>query len=198
MKQESIPKYSNELVDTYTKERENFSETDIILFSKIDAVGGLMGKRVLDLGCGAGSHIKTFKNMGAQEVIGIDINEGMIRKGRENVRGMDGVSFIVADGEKIPLKDSSIDFVISNYVIQYFLDVQTVFKEINRVLKSGGHFIGTINIIDVQEGHEHLHNTEIPIQLGKDDSPVIVRFYIKSHKEIHDAITSSGLTILNN
>ncbi|MCR4285656.1 MAG: methyltransferase domain-containing protein [Candidatus Kaiserbacteria bacterium] len=193
---QSSLKYSDGLVDNYTNTRERFNETDSILFSKIHREGGVMGKRVLDLGCGDGSHAIVLKEMGACEVFGIDINEAMLRRANQKLDGVEGVSLILANGASLPFQNDSFDFIISNYVIQYFKDVTKVFAEIGRVLNSGGTFIGTINVIEVEAGYENLHNTEIPIRLGSTASPVIVRFFVKSVDEISMAIENSGLTVV--
>lgn len=189
-------KYSNGLVDNYTNTRERFNETDSVLFSKINQEGGVEGKQILDLGCGDGSHAIALKEMGAREVFGIDINEAMIAKASKKLAGTEGVSFILANGTNVPFQDSSFDLVISNYVIQYFKDVSKVFSEIGRVLNPGGTFIGTINVIEMETGYENLHNTEIPIRLGNSNSPVIVRFFIKSADEILLAIKNAGLIVV--
>ncbi len=197
MNDKSTLKYSKELVTDYTKERSRFNETDAALFLAIENVGGVMEKQVLDFGCGDGTHAKILKEMGAGAVFGVDINEGMIEKAREKADGTEGVSFVVADGAQLPFPDKSMDLVVSNFVLQYFKNSEEVFAEIGRVLKDGGHFVGTINIIEMQEGHEDLHNTEIPIRLGSIESPVIVRFFVKSVEEIHTAIAHAGLTVVS-
>lgn len=54
--------------------------------------------------------------------------------------GMKNVEFRFGDIEKLPLLDDFVDVVISNCVINLALDKTRVYKEILRVLKSGGHF----------------------------------------------------------
>ena len=187
-------KYSPELATDYTHRREQFNETDNQLFEALESVG-VKDKEVLDIGCGDGRHARRIKEMGAIHVIGIDINETMIALAREKTVNNPDVTFMVAEGTQIPADDNSKDIVVSNFVIHYFPDASKIFGEISRVLKSGGHFIGTFNITDVEAGYEYLHNTAMPIRLGQGDASIVVQNLIKSRQEIEAAITSAGLTI---
>ncbi len=187
--------YSGDLVKNYSRERQRFSETDEILFTEIESVG-VRGKDVLDFGCGDGSHAVHIKDMGAKSVVGVDVNENMVKIAQQKATETADVSFVIADGAQLPLDGGSMDMVVSNYVLQYFSNPVDAFREISRVLKVGGYFVGTINIIETENGFEYLHNREIPIRLGGEDGTVVVRFFIKSKDEIHKAIEDAGLTIL--
>lgn len=106
------------------------------------------GKTVADLGCGGG--IDCFiaaKLVGASgNVVGVDMTGEMLEKARgantevsKNL-GYDVVSFQDGFLEDLPLRDSSIDVIISNCVINLSHDKAGVIKEIYRALKDGGHF----------------------------------------------------------
>jgi N-acetylglutamate synthase-like GNAT family acetyltransferase len=64
----------------------------------------------------------------------------MIERARKNVReaGVGNVEFRPGDAEKMPVEDNSVDWVISNCVINLSPDKPAVFREIARVLKPGG------------------------------------------------------------
>jgi len=97
---------------------------------------------VLDLGCGAGFDCflasKKVGEMG--RVIGIDMTEEMIKKARSNAEKIKikNVEFILAEIEEMPLKDKSIDIIITNCVINLTPNKTKTFKEAYRVLKEGG------------------------------------------------------------
>ena len=103
------------------------------------------GETILDLGSGAGIDCflaaKKVGNTG--RVIGIDMTPEMIEKARENARkeNFKNVEFRPGDIENLPVEDNSADVVISNCVINLAPDKGKVFKEIYRVLKSGGRMI---------------------------------------------------------
>ena len=100
------------------------------------------GQVVLDIGSGAGIDclIAAEKVGPAGRVIGLDMTPEMIERARKNVReaGVGNVEFRLGDAEKMPVEDNSVDWVISNCVINLSPDKPAVFREIARVLKPGG------------------------------------------------------------
>ena len=66
----------------------------------------------------------------------------MIDKARINAEklGYLNVEFRQGDIEKIPVSANTADVVVSNCVLNLVPDKDAVFKEIHRVLKTGGHF----------------------------------------------------------
>jgi N-acetylglutamate synthase-like GNAT family acetyltransferase len=64
----------------------------------------------------------------------------MIERARRNAReaGASQVEFRLGEAEKMPVEDSSVDWLISNCVINLSPDKPTVFAEIARVLTPGG------------------------------------------------------------
>lgn len=100
------------------------------------------GDIVLDLGCGAGFDcFLASRKVGTQgKVIGVDMTKEMIQRARYNAerQRIANVEFILAEIEKLPIKDNSIDVIISNCVINLTPDKTETFKEARRVLKPGG------------------------------------------------------------
>ena len=74
---------------------------------------------------------------------GIDLSDGMIRKAERNAEKLDveNVSFIQSDLETLPLKCGSVDLVISNCVLNHVKDKENVWKEIYRIIRTGGRFV---------------------------------------------------------
>ncbi|MCK5077865.1 MAG: methyltransferase domain-containing protein, partial [Calditrichia bacterium] len=71
-----------------------------------------------------------------------DMTPEMIERASINAEdgGYSQVEFRLGEAEKMPVDDKSVDWVISNCVINLSPDKTKVFKEIFRVLKSGGQF----------------------------------------------------------
>jgi arsenite methyltransferase len=100
------------------------------------------GEVVLDLGSGAGFDcFLASKIVGESgKVIGVDMTEEMIKKARANAKRYNykNIEFKLGDIEALPIKDNSIDSIISNCVINLAPDKLKVFQEAYRVLKKGG------------------------------------------------------------
>lgn len=102
------------------------------------------GQTVLDLGSGAGFDLLLASRKVGPEgrVIGIDMTDEMIRVARDNINraGADNVEVRKGMIEDLPVEDASVDWVISNCVINLSPQKEKVFSEIARVLKPGGRF----------------------------------------------------------
>ncbi len=100
------------------------------------------GQTVVDLGSGAGidCFLASPKVGPTGQVIGVDMTDAMLEKSRDYAakHGYDNVDFRKGTIEDLPLKDSSVDLIISNCVINLSPDKPAVFRQIARVLKPGG------------------------------------------------------------
>jgi len=103
------------------------------------------GDVVLDLGPGAGLDllIAARKVGPSGQVIGVDMTDEMITKAKENIKvaGVKNVEVRKGLIENLPVESSSVDWVISNCVINLSPEKEKVFSEIARVLKPGGRMI---------------------------------------------------------
>lgn len=100
------------------------------------------GEIVGDLGSGKGMDVfLAAKSVGPNGlVIGIDSNYKMVEKAREirEKRSFLNTDFRLGEIEHLPVADNSLDLMISNCVINLSTDKEQVYKEIYRVLKTGG------------------------------------------------------------
>ena len=103
------------------------------------------GDVVLDLGSGAGIDLMlAAKAVGPSgRVIGIDMTDEMISRARENIAAGGFTNIEVRKGliEEIPTEAGSVDWVISNCVINLSPEKPRVFAEIARVLRPGGQML---------------------------------------------------------
>ncbi|TDO54646.1 3-demethylubiquinone-9 3-methyltransferase [Kribbella sp. VKM Ac-2527] len=100
------------------------------------------GLRVLDIGCGGGFLAEEFARLGCR-VVGIDPSAVSIGTARRHAAGID---YLVAAGERLPLRDSAFDVAYCCDVLEHVTDLESVVAETARVLRPGGlYFFDTIN-----------------------------------------------------
>jgi len=100
--------------------------------------------QLLDLAGGTGDISFGWLARGGGPVLLSDINEAMLRVGRDRsvARGLvSGLSFLVADAEKLPIPDRSVDRVSMAFGLRNCTDKPAVLREARRVLKPGGRFM---------------------------------------------------------
>jgi arsenite methyltransferase len=103
------------------------------------------GEVVLDLGSGAGVDVFLAANKVGPtgKAIGVDMTKEMVDKAKGIARshGYHNVEFRLGEMEKLPVRDESVDVIISNCVINLSPDKSKVFQEAYRVLKPKGRLI---------------------------------------------------------
>ena len=96
------------------------------------------GKTVLDVAAGWGGHIIAFAERGAQTVAA-DLNDhlfGSLARYSES-RGL-GLRTIVANCERLPFDEATIDVLLALELIEHIDSVPDFAREVARVLKPGG------------------------------------------------------------
>lgn len=103
------------------------------------------GDVVLDLGSGAGLDlILAAQRVGPSgRVIGVDMTDEMIERARKNVAAAALTNVEIKKGiiESLPVETGSVDWIISNCVLNLSPEKPRVFAEIARVLKPGGRML---------------------------------------------------------
>lgn len=102
-----------------------------------DTFGDLVGKTLLDLGCGAGETAVYFALKGAK-VTAVDISAEML-KITEKLSKQYGVNVVTfrSAAEKLEFPDYSFDYIFGNGVLHH-IQLDWAIKEIERVLKPNG------------------------------------------------------------
>jgi len=103
------------------------------------------GETVLDLGSGAGLDlVLAARRVGPSgRVIGVDMTEEMVERARASVAaaGLGNVEVRRGLIEELPVDDASVDWVISNCVVNLSPEKERVFAGIARVLRPGGRML---------------------------------------------------------
>lgn len=120
------------------------------------------GDTVLDLGCGAGIDLllAAEKTGPTGRVVGVDVSDDMLARAKANIdrAGLaDRVSLRQGVIENLPVDDASVDWVISNCVVNLSPDKPRVFSEIVRTLKPGGRILIADLVADELPDWVHAH-----------------------------------------
>lgn len=94
---------------------------------------------ILDAGTGTGmcaAHL--LKRYTRAEVIALDFALPMVEQAKRQRHWLRRPHGVCADFEQLPLKDQSIDLIVSNAAIQWCTDLSATFCEFRRVLRPGG------------------------------------------------------------
>ena len=134
---------------------------------------GYRGRRVLEVGCGAGTDLVRFARGGAV-VTGVDVAASAIALARQNFahQGLEA-DLREADGEHLPFDDDTFDLVYAHGVVQYTTNGQALVDECRRVLKPGGAAVfQAYNRISWLNALSKLMN----VPLEHDDAPVLKKY----------------------
>ncbi len=105
------------------------------------SLGELGGKKILEVGSGAGGHSALFASRGAV-MTSVDLTLQRVRSTEAKFRLMgeaaDSCNALQSDAERLPFADDSFDIVYSNGVLHHINDTEKAIDEVYRVLKPGG------------------------------------------------------------
>ncbi len=101
---------------------------------------------VLDLGCGTGFLSQSLLASGVsspEQIIALDIALPMLTKAKVKL-GKSNAQCVCADAEQLPFVNHSVDWVVSNFALQWCENLADALGEVRRIIKPDGHFIFTI------------------------------------------------------
>ncbi len=134
--------------ERYLKLRENpISLNEVVekptMFSLLPE---LNGKKVLDLGCGAGGHLLHYVTLGATKVVGLDLSQAMLEQAEKDFakNSVDPTAcrFYCLPMEALSeIKESGFDVVTSSFAFHYVKDLADLLTQISAKLKPQGTLI---------------------------------------------------------
>lgn len=101
-------------------------------------------KRILDVATGTGDLAIASLKLNPEEVVGIDISNGMLDVGREKMktRSLDHkIKMLEGDSEDIQFEDHYFDAITVGFGVRNFENLDKGLKEMNRVLKPNGKLV---------------------------------------------------------
>lgn len=101
-------------------------------------------RRILDVATGTADLAIEALRLDPEKVVGVDISEQMLDRGRAKVASRGATEQIVlrkGDSEKLPFSDGQFDAAMVAFGVRNFEDLRLGLSEIKRVLKPGGSLV---------------------------------------------------------
>jgi ubiquinone/menaquinone biosynthesis C-methylase UbiE len=146
---------------------------------------------ILDYGCGKGEiFTKLVSRNPKSNIIGADVSKEALSVVKKKYPKYTFVQ--VFDGEKLPFKSNTFDFICALDVLEHVYDTETIFKELTRVLKKDGKLLVSVPY------HGLIKNVVIALfffDLFYDPYTPHIRSFTK--KSLQKCLETNGLHIKN-
>ncbi|MEL6971331.1 MAG: class I SAM-dependent methyltransferase [Bacteroidota bacterium] len=135
-----------EFFSKYIAKRRRLNSPNDLLEEPIidELLAEVVGKVLLDLGCGDGRYAAKLMNRGLKVYQGVDASENMIRLAQEHLREYAEASVERQTLEEITVTRRSYDIVLSRLVLHYLEDLAHLFAVAHRSLREGGCFVFSV------------------------------------------------------
>ena len=158
--------------------------------------------QAIDIGFGTGFPLTELAmRLGeSSTVYGIDPwKEAIVRTNQKiGLYGIKNVRLIEGVAESIPLESGTMDLIVSNNGINNVTDMDKVFSECSRIMKTGGQFVQTMNLDkSMFEFYTELESVLVDMQLKKVVEDMHHHIYLKRRPldEVLFMMQSNGFNI---
>lgn len=132
------------IAEQYRRSKDAPLRRYVEAYTFMQLVGDVRGKRVLDLACGEGFYSRRIKELGAAEVVGVDVSPAMITLAEQQEQAAPlGIDYVCADVQALP-ELGSFDLIAAAYLLHYAPDERALLRmcvHIVRSLPAGGRFV---------------------------------------------------------
>jgi ubiquinone/menaquinone biosynthesis C-methylase UbiE/uncharacterized protein YbaR (Trm112 family) len=112
------------------------------------------GGFLLDVGCGPGRATAKLVDLDL-DILAFDVSKAMVRLAAERFRGRSLKArpvFMAADAMRFPVRAAAVDYVLAYGVLHHVPEPPRVCREIDRVLRPGGLYLGSENSTSIFRG----------------------------------------------
>lgn len=138
----------DEIYETYAETYDLLISKQPSLYEAIESISPIEGLDILDMGAGTG-RLTCMLAPKAKSIVAIDESEAMLKviENKLNKVSLQNWSIQVADHRVLPVKEKSVDLIVSGWSICYLgstnvqnwkANIHQVMMEIRRVLRPGG------------------------------------------------------------
>jgi ubiquinone/menaquinone biosynthesis C-methylase UbiE len=139
------------VIKEYTRQAEWYDDSTFqgyrwdIQLKTIEKMSLQSGMSVLELACGTGEGVFEVAGRldGSGEVVGLDFTQAMLDQAQAKLDEFphSNVTFALGDAADIPFEDGRFDYCFTTSAFHHMSDKLGVFREAQRVLKTGGRFL---------------------------------------------------------
>lgn len=124
--------------------------------------------RVLETAAGTGILTRRLRDTlpAAAHLTATDLNVDMLNRARARFSVADSITFMSADATALPFDPESFDLVVCQFGVMFFPDKPRSYREVRRVLRSGGRFV-----FNVWDSHAHNAFGRLAHQVASECSP---------------------------
>ncbi len=181
----------NHIADAYVESDKKPDKYYSILPTVLQLAGNVLGKTVLDLGCGAGFFTEAFAALGAKQVIGIDNAEAMLELAR--VHKSEQTEYVLANIFTDPMPRA--DIINSPFVLNYAEHVDELKKYIQSLYEALNSEGKLILVFDLPSGKdlkkfgakkilkEQRDATDITIELYNQEGAILCTLHAQYYVE---------------
>jgi ubiquinone/menaquinone biosynthesis C-methylase UbiE len=127
--------------DTANRRTYSGREADASWRAAVRGLADPAGAAVVDVGCGGGTYIRAWHDLGAASVTGVDFSEPILDEARAAHGHLPGVEFRLGDAAATGLPAASVDLVFERALVHHVADLAAVAAEAARVLRAGGAYL---------------------------------------------------------
>src|ERR1019366_5766914 len=109
--------------------------------SVVEGIAAGQPRRVLDVATGPAGGALAVARRTEATVVGVDLNEPMLRRGLRNVQAADrpgDVGLVAGRAEQLPFRDECFDAICFSYLLRYVDEPAAAIVEMTRCLRPGG------------------------------------------------------------
>ena len=130
------------MVDETLIQRMTRNEADMAFKKRVRTIFEWLdpqdGQVILDCACGRGFYLNMFRLASGARLVGLELEDPIIRKAQRNVGHLDAITLVQANIYQMPFPDNYFDSVILSEILEHVDDDVRGLREVLRVLKPGG------------------------------------------------------------
>lgn len=152
---------------------QRYSEEQDRKYQKALDIIDVIGKVILDVGCGSGLFFSQVA-VKAKIVVGVDVSRKLLMKAKAQANGFEDVFLVQTDADHLPFQDNLFEAVFAFTMLQNMPKPTQTSGELRRVAKVNAKIIvtGLKKFFPIDKFMDFLENSGLRIVTFVDDEPI--------------------------